>query len=173
MTIPRSAITCGIFLSLACSVAPSWAQDVTDYLYISDYGAQALDRFSFTYDPIANTMTNWQPAGQSPGSAVFINADIKEGLGGTSNDIIAVNTGGNSLSRYTLSGALIGNIPITLGGNPYTLSSVGNVVISSDGKYMYAPESGAGKIDKIDLDRRDSDSSQLCRRSRPTDQTER
>jgi hypothetical protein len=154
MAFSRGAISCGIIAGFLSFVVPGRAESVTGYLYVSDYGIQALDRFSYTFDTVSKTVTNWQPAGANGSitNAVFINSNIKEGLQGTATDIIVVNSGGNSLSRYTLDGVLIGNIPILNANNtPHTLNSVGNVVITQDGKFMYAPESGAGLIDKIDL----------------------
>ena len=126
----------------------------TGYLYVSDYGLQALDRFAYDYDTTSHVISHWRPYGLNGSStnAQFINADVKEGLQGTATDIIVVATGGSSLDRYGIDGHRIGTIQLTLNGAAHTLSSVGNVQITSDGKYMYAPESGGlGYIDKIDL----------------------
>jgi hypothetical protein len=140
-------------LGLAILASGARADIQTGYLYVSDYGLQALDRFAYDYNTVTNTISNWRPYGANGSStnAQFISADVKEGLQGTASDIIVVATGGNSLARYGLDGHLIGTINITLNGSAHTLSSVGNVQITSDGKYMYAPESGTGYIDKIDL----------------------
>ncbi len=141
----------GLGLTILASSAKADIQ--TGYLYVSDYGLQALDRFAYDYDTTSHIISHWRPYGLngSTTNAQFINANVKEGLQGTASDIIVVATGGNSLARYGLDGHLIGTINITLNGASHTLSSVGNVQITPDGKYMYAPESGSGYIDKIDL----------------------
>ncbi len=83
------------------------------------------------------------------------NSPIKEGLQGTSDDLIAVvgahGSTQTTLERFNLDGTLIGTIPVNFsaynGGNV----GVGNVAITADGKYMYAPLETANAIVKIDL----------------------
>lgn len=152
MSFLRTVIVSGLCVGLVSLLTPAHADTETGYLYVSDYGAQALDRFIYSYDTTTNTISNWLPAGSTDGSAVFINANVKEGLQGTRNDIIVVGTGGNSLERYSLAGVDIGTINILNPDNTsHSLNSVGNVAITKDGKYMYAPESSGNVIDKIDL----------------------
>lgn len=156
MSFRHRVTLAGLCVGLASLLMSAHADTVTGYLYVSDYGAQQLDRFSYSFDTVSHAISNWQPAGQTSGSAVFITdsggGGVKEGLQGTANDIIVVATGGYSLDRYRLDGTYYGTINITdSGGSPHTLSSVGNVAITKDGRYMYAPESGAGVIDKIDM----------------------
>jgi hypothetical protein len=120
-----------------------------------------MDRYQFTYNSGTNTITNFTPwgAGDNATNAVFISGGIKEGVQGTENDIIAVATGGTSLVRYGIqNGNIIGTIPVTLNGSSYTLASIGNIIISPDGRYLYAAEAATtqngltgGAIDKIDL----------------------
>jgi hypothetical protein len=132
----------------------------TGYLYTSDYGQSELYRYQYTYDQTINAITSILPDGinGSTTNAFFLGSStnpIKEGVQGTSNDLIVVaGTHGNTnttLERYTLSGQLIGTIPVNFssynGGNV----GIGNFVITADGKYMYAPLETANAIVKIDL----------------------
>src|SRR5579871_1544851 len=143
--------TCAGLLSLC---ALSHAQLSTGYLYVSDYGSQKLDRYTYQYNAITHAISNFAPYGINGNlsNAVFISSQIKEGLQGTANDIIVVNTGGNSLTRYSLSGTTIGTINVTnANGSAHTFSAIGNVVISPNGKYPYTPEESGNVIDKVDL----------------------
>ena len=157
MSFSRSILAAGLFtglLSLSLGAHVAHADDFTGYLYVSDYKAADLDRYSYNYNSTTNTISDITAAGAggSTTSAIFITGGIKEGLQGTHNDIIVVNSGGNTLSRYDLNGNMIGTINIkNSDGSTHTLNSVGNVLITPDGKYLYAPESGGNVIDKIDL----------------------
>lgn len=149
------SLTFGLFAGLlSLSLAAHATGDFTGYLYVTDYGAQNLDRYSYKYHSATNTIDTVTPAGAggSTTSAIFLTGQIKEGLQGTLSDIIVVNTGGSSLTRYNLNGGTIGTIAIKNADNTaHTLSGIGNVVITKDGKYLYAPEEAASLIDKIDL----------------------
>jgi len=157
----RFNVVIGIGLGLLGSATMVHAQ--TDDIYITDYGSGNLLRYSFTYSD--GTISNFTPDGapdnlSNPAkSAVLIAGSIKEGIQGTHNDIIVVGgQRGDSatvLTRYTLTGNVIGEIPLTklVGGLwvTYTMNETGNCIITPDGKYMYAPEQGGSVIDKIDL----------------------
>jgi hypothetical protein len=132
----------------------------TGYLFVSDYGLSELDRYQYTLDETTNTITSITAdgIGGNTTSAYFLggsNAPVKEGVEGTADDLIIV-TGAHgstqtTIERYTLDGALIGTIPINLsaynGGNV----GIGNVLVTPDGRYMYAPLETAGDIIKVDL----------------------
>jgi len=157
----RNTLLSFICFGLLYIVSNGVASAQTDYLYVTDYGAGTddpavggnMDRYQFTYNSGTNTITNFTPygAGGNTSNAVFITGGIKEGVQGTDNDIIAVATGGASLNRYNFSGSEIGSIAVTLNGSPYTFNTVGNIVLSPDGQYVYVPEQGAGLIDKVSL----------------------
>jgi hypothetical protein len=132
----------------------------TGQLYVADYGKSVLDRYQYTFDETLGAITSVSPygIGGNTTNAYFlgsVNSPIKEGLQGTSNDLIAVvgahGSTQTTLERFTLDGTLIGTIPVNFsaynGGNV----GVGNVAITADGKYMYAPLETANAIVKIDL----------------------
>jgi hypothetical protein len=132
----------------------------TGFLYVSDYGLSTLDRYQYTYDETTNSITGFTPdgIGNNTTDAYFLGSTtdpVKEGIHGTSNDLILVSgahgSSGTTIDRYALDGTLIGTIPIDFsaynGGNV----GIGNVLVTSDGKYMYAPLETAGYIVKIDL----------------------
>ncbi len=154
MSFSRSLLSVSLFTSLFSLPFVAHATDFTGFLYVSDYKAANLDRYR--YDFTGGVISNIKPAGfgGNTNSAIFITGGIKEGVQGTRNDLIIVNSGGSTLSRYDLNGNLIGTIAVK-NNDPthtsHTLSSIGNVVVTQNGKYMYAPESGTGIIDKIDL----------------------
>lgn len=132
----------------------------TGYLYVSDYGTSQLDRFKYTYDQTSNVITDISAYGYggNTSNAYFLGGGlnpVKEGVHGTASDLILVGgshgSGVTNITRYTLDGTLIGTIPINFssynGGNV----GIGNVLVTSDGKYMYAPLETAGYIVKVDL----------------------
>jgi len=135
-------------------------------LYVSDYGLSDLDRYRYTYDQTTNTITGIQAygIGNNTTNAYFLGGSsnpIKEGIHGTANDLIIVGGthggGTTSIQRYTLDGVLIGEIPVQFTSfcsshscNANSLG-IGNVVITSDGKFMYAPLETAGYVVKVDL----------------------
>jgi hypothetical protein len=154
MSFLRSTFGAGLCTGLLCLSLAANATDFTGFLYVSDYKAAELDRYSYTYNSTTNTIGAFTPAGAggSTTSAVFITGGIKEGLQGTNNDIIIVNSGGSTLSRYDLNGNLIGTIAVKNADNTaHSFSNIGNVIITPDGKYLYAPESSGNVIDKVDL----------------------
>lgn len=158
MSFSRSSLvyglTSGLFAGLFSIASVAQAADFTGFLYVSDYKAATLDRYRYNYHQATNLIDNIIPYGfnGNTSSAVFVSSSIKEGLQGTLNDIIVVNTGGNSLTRYDLNGHNVGNITVTNANNSsHTFNGIGNVVITKDGKYLYAPEEGGNLIDKIDL----------------------
>lgn len=132
----------------------------TGLVYVSDYGKSVLDRYQYTYNQTINKITAVTPygIGNNTSNAFFLggsSAPIKEGVNGTANDLIIVGgnhgTGVTNITRYDLNGNLIGTIPIDFssynGGNV----GIGNVVITPDAKYLYAPLETAGYIVKVDL----------------------
>jgi hypothetical protein len=132
----------------------------TGYLFASDYGLSQLDRYQYTYDQTTNTITNISAygIGGNTTSAYFLGGGanpVKEGVEGTASDLIIV--GGNhgsgvtNISRYTLDGTFIGTIPIDFSGYNAGNVGIGNIVVTPDGKYMYAPLEAAGYIVKVDL----------------------
>jgi len=150
-----SALTCGLLVGIfSLSLSAQAAGDFTGYLYASDYGSQLLDRFSYDYHAATNTITNILPAGYvgDPTSAAFIPGGIQSGFQGTGNDIIVVTDNGASLTRYDLNGNIIGTINVTNPDNsPHAFNSIGSIVITQDGKFLYAPDAGNNVINKIDL----------------------
>ena len=134
--------------------------NVTGVLYVSDYGKSVLDRYQYTYNQTTNTITGITAygIGNNTSNAFFLgssSAPIKEGVNGTANDLIVVGgSHGNAvtnITRYDLNGNLIGTIPIDFssynGGNV----GIGNVLVSKDGKFLYAPLENAGYVVKVDL----------------------
>ena len=132
----------------------------TGMLYVADYGKSVLDRYQYTYDQTLNSITSIGPygIGGNTTNAFFLGSStmpIKEGIQGTSDDLITViGSHGNTattLERVSLSGVPLGAIPVDFsaynGGNV----GIGNVAITADGKYMYAPLETANSIVKIDL----------------------
>jgi hypothetical protein len=132
----------------------------TGQLYVADYGKSVLDRYQYTFDETLGAITSVSPygIGGNTTNAYFLgstNSPIKEGLQGTSNDLIAVvgahGSTQTTLERFTLDGSYIGTIPVDFsaynGGNV----GVGNVAITADGKYMYAPLETANAVVRIDL----------------------
>ena len=142
----------------------------TGYLYMTDYGDGAMDRFSYTYSAGVYTFT---PAGASSTDARWITGQgMNGGFAGNANDLIiatnATSTSGTAgLSRYGLNGALISTLTInnggfTGGGNgtaqtgtaSHTFYGISDVMMSSEGRYLYVAESASattGIVSKIDL----------------------
>ncbi len=135
---------------VALSLAARMAIASGDYLYVGDYYNQSLDRYAYSLD--ANGNLTLTAAGTTAGSAVFITGGIKEGLQGTNDDLIVVTGGGATLTRYDFNGNVIGQIAVkNANGTAHTFAGIGNVAITSDGKYLYAPEETNSVIDKVDL----------------------
>jgi hypothetical protein len=153
----QSIVRCAITIAMVLAAVMARADNnVTGYLYVSDYGNSNLDRYQYTFDTTTNKITAIAVDGynNSTTSAVLISGNIKEGVEGTANDLIIV--GGTrgattSITRYYLDGQFLGTIPVNFsaynGGNP----GIGNVVVTPDGKYMYAPLEAASAIVKISL----------------------
>lgn len=133
---------------------------ITGQLYVADYGTSVMERYQYTYDKTVGVITSITPngIGGSTTNAYFLGgptSPIKEGVQGTANDMIVVvgphGSTQTTLQRFTISGTYIGTIPVDFtpfnGGN----IGIGNVAITPDGKYEYAPLETAGKIVKIDL----------------------
>ena len=156
-----SLITLGLGLSIVSFASVTHADVInTGFLYVSDYGLSELDRYQYTYDQTTNTITGVTPdgIGNNTSNAYFLgggSAPVKEGVHGTANDLIIVGGSHGSattnITRYTLDGTLIGTIPVNFsaynGGNV----GIGNVLVTPDGKYMYAPLESGNAIVKIDL----------------------
>ncbi len=150
------SISAAILTVLGATVSSVSAQTIlTGFLYVSDYSRSDLDRYQFSYNAATGARTTgFTPYGYggNTSDATFITGGIKEGLQGTANDIIVVGTNGAILTRYDLNGNKIGDI--TISGYPSgvtALQGIGNVAITSDGKFMYAPDETAGYIYKINL----------------------
>jgi len=133
---------------------------ITGQLYVADYGLSVMDRYQYTYDTTSGAITSITPdgIGGNTTNAYFLgnsNLPIKEGVQGTNDDLIVVvgphGSQQTTLQRFTLSGTYIGTIPVNFsaynGGNV----GIGNVAITADGKYEYAPLETANAIVKIDL----------------------
>jgi hypothetical protein len=71
---------------------------------------------------------------------------------GTSDDLIVVEGTGSTIGRYMLNGTKIADIAVT--GFPAGITgfgSIGNVAITTNGQYMYAPDESKGYIYEINL----------------------
>ncbi len=164
MKAVRSVLKAGLFATALMAVSQgAYATDIilTGNLYVADYGKSVMERYKWTYDQTTNVMTSITPNGinGSTTNAYFIgdatNFPIKEGVHGTLNDLILVGgfhgSGVTNISRYRLDGSLIGSIPVDFsafnGGNV----GIGNVVVTSDGKFMFAPLESGNAVVKIDL----------------------
>ncbi len=148
-------------IALAGSV-PLASADVihTGMLFVADYGKSVLDRYQYTYDQSLNSITSIGPygIGGNTTNAFFLGGasmPIKEGLQGTSNDLITVigahGSTATTLERLSLNGTPLGAIPVDFSAYNGGSVGIGNVAITADGKYMYAPLETANTIVKIDL----------------------
>jgi hypothetical protein len=155
----RRLLVASLAAAALALATPAHASVSTGFLYVTDYGKSELDRYQYTYDSVLNQITALTPdgAGNNTSNAYFLGGGsnpVKEGLQGTSNDLIIVGGSHGSAStvitRYTLDGSIIGTIPVSFTG-VYANPGIGNVAITSDGKYMYAPLESAGYLVKIDL----------------------
>ena len=161
-------ITLGLGLSFLSLAPVTHADEInTGFLYVSDYGLSELDRYQYTYDQTTNAITGIQAygIGNNTSNAYFLGSStnpIKEGVHGTANDLIIVggpHGGTTSIQRYTLDGALIGTIPVDFGSFCASVSpqcnvnslGIGNVLVTDNGTYMYAPLESAGYVVKVDL----------------------
>ncbi|HEY3838372.1 MAG TPA: hypothetical protein VGL72_17455 [Bryobacteraceae bacterium] len=146
-------------MSLFTSTA--WPDTIqTGHLYVSDYGLGTLDRYQYSLDETTNTILSITPdgIGDNTTNAYFLGSSsdpVKEGIHGTANDLILVSGSHGSTStiidRYTLDGTLIGTVPVNFSSHNGGNVGIGNVLVTSDGKYMYAPLETAGYVVKIDL----------------------
>ena len=158
----RNLILVSASLIIFTGSVPQARADVihTGMLYVADYGKSVLDRYQYTYDQTLNTITSIGPygIGGNTTNAFFLGGTsmpIKEGLQGTSDDLITVigahGSTATTLERVGLDGTLLGTIPVDFsaynGGNV----GIGNVAITADGRYMYAPLETANAVVKIDL----------------------
>lgn len=132
----------------------------TGLLYVADYGKSELDRYQYTFDQTTGAITGMTPdgIGGSTTNAYFLGGSsnpIKEGLQGTSDDlIVVVGAHGNTattLERYSLDGTYIGTVPVDFSVYNNGNVGIGNVAITADGRYEYAPLETANEIVKIDL----------------------
>ncbi len=161
MKSPIHATALALVLTLGIvSLASPVRAATLGYLYVTDYGKSELDRYQYTYDPTTNVITSIQAdgIGNNSSNAYFLGGGsnpVKEGIHGTANDLIIVSGAHGSsnpttISRYTLDGSLIGQIPINFSAYGSNVG-IGNVLVTPDGKYMYAPLEAAGKLVKVDL----------------------
>ena len=155
-----SRLVMAVAAVLLGGVAVAQAAPQTGYLYVSDYGQSTMERYTYTWDPVALVMSPITPygIGGNTTNAYFLGSaanPIKEGVHGTLNDLIIVGgnhgTGVTNITRFALDGSFIGSIPINFsaynGGNV----GIGNVLVTPDGKYLYAPLETAGQVVKVDL----------------------
>lgn len=160
--IARHFITLAGTIALATASLPARADTVRlGYLYVSDYGLSVMDRYQYVYNQTQNMITAITPygIGGNTSNAYFLgNATtnpVKEGVHGTSNDIILVGgfhgNGVTNITRYTLDGAFIGEVPVNFSAYNNGNIGIGNVLVSSNGRYMYAPLEAGGAVVKIDL----------------------
>ncbi len=146
---------------LSSGARPAHADTIiSGLLYVADYGKSLLDRYQYTYDQTTHTITGVTPdgLGGNTTNAAFLgnaNTPIKEGIQGTSDDLIVVvgahSSTATTLQRYTLDGTYIGTIPVNFAAINNGNVGIGNVAITADGKYEYAPLETANEIIKIDL----------------------
>ena len=158
MTFLKRACGGFVIATILVQVATmAWADNyVTGMLYVTDYGLENLDRYMYTFDTTIDQITAIAPDGfgNNPTNAVLITGDVKEGVQGTANDLILVDgTHGalTSISRYTLNGQLIGTIPVNFSNYNAGQPGIGNIVVTPDGKYLYAPLEEGNAIVKISL----------------------
>ena len=159
-----SCLKHGLNTSLAVVIlfgsVPALAQATSGYLYVSDNGFQALDRFSYSWDGISGHDMTFAAAGSdplSPANAQWISLGSSGtgGITGTRNDLIIVTSSG--IQRYGFDGQAIGSVQAvtSISGGTYSLDVPGHAAVSADGKYIYVAETGsltgAGSVDKIDL----------------------
>ena len=146
-------LTGGSFLAKADTI-------ISGQLYVADYGKSELDRYTYTFDSTLGIITGFTPdgIGGNTTNAYFLGGSglpIKEGLQGTADDLIVVvgahGSTQTTLERFTLSGTYIGTIPVDFSAINNGNVGIGNVAITPDGKYEYAPLQTANEIIKIDL----------------------
>ncbi len=156
-----SCLKHGINTSLAVVIlfgsVPALAQQappLQGYLYVSDNGYQSLDRYAYSWDgtnPMSIVAAGTDTG--NPSSSLFINlgSNNTAGIVGTRNDLILVTQDG--IKRYDFSGNVIGTTQAILNqaGGAYPLIDPGHAAASADGKYLFVAETGAGMLDKIDL----------------------
>ncbi len=149
-------------VAVSCAaIAPAHADVIkTGSMFVADYGLSQLDRYQYTYNQTTNAITAITPYGfnGNTSNAYFLGGSslpVKEGIHGTANDIILVGgthgSGVTTISRYTLDGAYIGTIPINFSAYNSGNVGIGNVLVTPDGKYMYAPLETAGYVVKVSL----------------------
>jgi sugar lactone lactonase YvrE len=158
----RHFITLAGAIAIATAPLPAHADTVRlGYLYVSDYGLSVMERYQYVYNQTQNMITAITPYGINGNTtnAYFLgNAatnPVKEGVHGTTSDIILVGgyhgNGVTNITRYTLDGAFIGEIPVNFSAYNNGNVGIGNVLVTANGRYMYAPLEAAGAIVKIDL----------------------
>jgi hypothetical protein len=155
MSCLKHGVYIAFALLLTAGAIPAMAQATSGYLYVEDNGYQFLDRYSYSWDGVAGHAMSFDFAGNSAGSAKWIdltaNGNQGGGIAGTAKDIVVVSSQG--ISRYDFNGNQIGTnqaITSTSGGS-YTLNNPGQVSLSADGKFAYVTESTQNLVDKIDL----------------------
>jgi hypothetical protein len=157
----RASVSGALMAMLAGGGISAWADTIrTGFLYVSDYGLGTLDRYQYTFDETTHSITGFTPYGilGNTTNAYFLGDSsnpVKEGVHGTANDLVLVSGSHGSTSttidRYALDGTLIGTIPVDFSGYNGGNVGIGNVLVTSDGKFMYAPLETAGYVVKIDL----------------------
>lgn len=161
MKVRDAMIAGGAVCLIAAGLQPARADIyTTGNLFVTDYGQSELFRYAYTFDQTTKTITAITPdgIGNNKSNAYFLGSasdPVKEGIHGTANDLIVVGgthgSGVTTISRYTLDGTFIGAIPIDFSAYNNGTVGIGNVLVTSDGNYMYAPLETAGYVVKVDL----------------------
>src|SRR5580692_4900083 len=108
------------------------AGTITGELFVADYGKSVLDRYQYAFDTTLDAITGITPngIGGNTTDAYFLGSSaspIKEGLQGTTNDLIVVvgphGSTQTTLQRYTQSGSYIGTIPVDF--TPFNNGNIG------------------------------------------------
>jgi len=149
---------------LALTAVPAFATppvNTPDTLYVADYGTGNLLRYSATLNTVGGypqevlTAYSVPPTGNTSTNPFVIKpptagAAIKEGIAGTSNDIITIvktASGPNELARYNTNGTFNSYV----GGGATTFSGVGSFVITPNAQFAYVADSAAGKLYRVSL----------------------
>jgi hypothetical protein len=155
----RTSVPTAILLTIFSMTPGAKAEVLTGLVYVSDYGSSLLDRYQYSYNETTGAIAFTPDGiGNNTTNATFLGSagdPVKEGVIGTRNDLIVVGGSHSSsttvISRYALDGTLIGTIPVNFSAYNSGNVGIGNIAVTNDGRYLYAPLSSANAIVKIDL----------------------